>query len=229
MTKHRATIHHITSNKTHHNKKEASTKRSNSHTNINGATIVRGILTSFNNANYTANVLLLEATSTYLQNVPIAYHMDGTSALVNNQCAVLFFDEQNYSDALIIAIYPGAGVGAPPYPPGRITFIPFFNLINSVTIPSGTANTYTIAGANGIPSGALAILLIGYFTSPSTATYVQIAAHGAISALTMGNLYTANGFVNADGMVPLSSDGKIDVKANAGDCTVTLNVYGYIT
>ena len=40
-------------------------------------------------------MLLLEATNTYLQSVPIAYHMDGTSALVNNFCAVLFFDEQN--------------------------------------------------------------------------------------------------------------------------------------
>jgi hypothetical protein len=154
--------------------------------------------------------------------------MDGTSALVNNQCAVLFFDEQNYSDALIIAIYPGAGIGGQAYPPGRITFVPLFNLINSITIPNGTTNTYTIAGSNNIPSGALGVLISGYFTSASTATYVQIGAHGAASALTIGNLYTANGFVNSDALVPLSSDGKIDVKANAGDCVFSMNVYGYV-
>jgi hypothetical protein len=173
-------------------------------------------------------VLLLEATNTYLQSVPIAYHMDGTSALVNNFCAVLFFDEQNYTDALIIAIYPGAGVGGPAYLPGRVTFVPIWTFISSVTITSGSTNTYTVTSANHIPSGALGVLIGGYFTSASTATYVQLGAHGSGVTMTLGNLYTVNGFVNGNGIVPVDNDGRIDIKANAGDCVVTASIYGYI-
>src|SRR5437762_12984897 len=72
----------------------------------NKTVIRRGILTAFNPTNYTANVLLFEATGTYLQDVPVAYHIDGTSAQKNNLCAVLFFDMQNYTDAVILAIFP---------------------------------------------------------------------------------------------------------------------------
>ena len=58
--------------------------------------IKRGLLISFDNSTYTASVLIMEATSAYLTGVPIAAHMDGTSAITNAQCAVLFFDEQNF-------------------------------------------------------------------------------------------------------------------------------------
>lgn len=214
--------HHTSGMKTHHTKKSTT---SHSQT---GGIIRRGILTSFDPTTYTCGVMLIEATSTFLQGVPIAYHMDGTSALKNNLCAVLFFDHQNYTDALIIAIYPGGGVGAPTYPPGRITFVPQWTPVNGVTITSGNSNMYLVTGSQNIPSSALAVLVSGFFTSASPATYIQIGAHGAASVLVLGNLYTANGFSNGNGVVPLSSDGKIDVKANSGDCTVTLNIYGYI-
>lgn len=154
--------------------------------------------------------------------------MDGTSALTNNFCAVLFFDEQNYTDALIIAIYPGAGVGSPTYLPGRVTFVPQFNLISSVTITSGNTNTYTVTVSNHVPANALGVIIGGFFTSASTATYVQLGAHGSGSTMTLGNLYTANGFVNGNGLIPVDSSGRVDLKANAGDCVVTVNVYGYI-
>jgi hypothetical protein len=191
--------------------------------------IRRGILTSFDPATYTCSVLLLEATNTYLQSVPIAYHMDGTSALTNNFCAVLFFDQQNHTDALIIAIYPGAGVGPPAYLPGRVTFVPLFTLLNSVTITSGSTNTYTVTGSNHIPAHALGVLVHAGFTSPTAGSWVDITAHGAtLIALTVGNLAVASGFINGSGVVPCDSSGRIDVKANIGDCATTIVVYGYV-
>jgi len=193
-----------------------------------GGLIRRGILTSFDPTTYTCSVLLLEATNTYLQRVPIAYHMDGTSALVNNFCAVLFFDEQNYTDALIVAIYPGAGVGSPVYLPGRATFIPLWTFINSVTITNGNTGMYTVTGVNHVPVTGLGVFVGGYFTSASTATFVQFGAHGSGPAMTLGNLYTANGFVNGNGLIPVDSSGRVDIKAVNGDCIVTASIYGYV-
>src|SRR5579885_2701522 len=67
--------------------------------------IKRGILQSFSPVTYTAAVLLFEATSYALSGVPVANHIDGTSALAGALCAVLFFDEHNQQDAVIIAIF----------------------------------------------------------------------------------------------------------------------------
>jgi len=193
------------------------------------AVIRRGVLTSFDPVTYTAGVLLIEATSTYLQNVPLSYHMDGTSALKNNLCAVLFFDEQNYTDAVIVAIYPGAGVGAPTYPPGRITFVPSWTFANVVTINNGVTNMYSVTGSNNIPGGALGVLVHGFFTSGTAGAWVDITSHGGTNnGFTLGNLYAANGFVNESGIVQLDANGKVDVKANTGNCTVTFSIYGYI-
>ncbi len=207
--------------------KTASTDGSHSHHTKTGGVVRRGVLTSFDPSTYTASVLLLEATNTYLQNVPIAYHMDGTSALVNNFCAVLFFDEQNYTDALIIAIYPGAGVGSPTYLPGRVTFMPLWNFANAVTINNGNTSTFTVTGSHNIPSAALGVVIGGYFTSATAGSYVQVGAHGGTAVMTLGNLYAASGFINGNGVVPVDSNGKIDIKANVGDCIVTFNIYGY--
>lgn len=99
--------------------------------------IKRGILTSFDPNSYTASVLIMEATSAFLSGVPIAAHMDGTSAIKNAQCAVLFFDEQNTNDAAIIAIYPDGTEGFPSPAPGRTTFVAGFEQINSQTINWG--------------------------------------------------------------------------------------------
>ena len=71
-----------------------------------GQAIKRGLLQSFDPVSYTASVLILEATSAYLTGVPVATHIDGTSAQVGAYCAVLFFDEQNVTDAVVLACYP---------------------------------------------------------------------------------------------------------------------------
>jgi hypothetical protein len=194
--------------------------------------IKRGLLISFDPTTYTASVLIMEATSAYLDGVPIAAHMDGTSAIINAQCAVLFFDEQNSNDAAIIAIYPDSTEGFPSPPPGRTTFVAGYQQINAQAITSGSTSTFTLTGgSSGIPTGALGVIYKAYFTSATVGAYIQLAPHGAsdITAYgSFGNIQLANAYVNGCGILQVDSAGKIDIKASTGDCTVTLYTYGYI-
>src|SRR4051812_15579824 len=109
--------------------------------------------------------MIMESTSTFLDGVPIATHIDGTSAQANTYCAVLFFDEQNYTDAVIIAIYANGSQGVPNPAPGRVTFVTGFKQINSQTINSGNTSNFTLSGSGGIPSGALGVIYKAFFTS----------------------------------------------------------------
>src|SRR5215467_10228542 len=104
--------------------------------------IKRGIITAFNPATYLASVLIIEATSATLDNVPIANHIDGTSAIVTAYCAVLFFDEANPNDCVIIATYGNGTNGFPVPPPGRIVFVAGASQISAQTINAGTTSTF---------------------------------------------------------------------------------------
>jgi len=194
--------------------------------------IKRGLMISFDSSTYTANVLVMEATSAYLDSVPVATNMDGTSAISNAPCAVLFFDEQNTNDAVVIAVYPNSTEGYPSPPPGRTTFVAGYQQINASTINSGVTSTFTLTGgSSGIPNGALGVLYKAYFTSATVGAYIQLAPHAAsdITAYgSFGNIQVANAYVNGNGVLQIDSSGKIDIKANGGNCTVTLYTHGYI-
>ncbi len=194
--------------------------------------IKRGILQSFNPASYTASVLLFEATSYALSGVPVANHMDGTSALPGALCAVLFFDEHNPQDAVIIALFSNGASSLPAPPPARLTFVTGYRQVYNDTIAAGTTNTYTLSGANaGIPTGALGVLYKAYFTSPGAGAYIQLTPHGATDPTayaSIGNLALANSYLDGMGLLQLDGGGRIDIKANAGACTVTLYTHGYM-
>lgn len=194
--------------------------------------IKRGILISFNPAAYTANILILEATSAFLQGIPVACHLDGTSAQVNSLCAVLFFDEQNYTDAVVLAVYPNASQGVPVPAPGRLVFVSGYQQFLNQTINAGSVSTFTLTGGtSGIPLGALGVLYKVFFTSATVGAYIQLAPHAAsdITAYaSIGNLAIANGSVNGTGLLQLDASGRVDVKANTGTCTVTFYTYGYV-
>jgi hypothetical protein len=190
--------------------------------------IVHGIVTSFNPATYTGSVLLLEATSAEVTNIPFATHIDGTSAQQNAFCAVLFFDESNPNDAVVLAIYPNGTSGVPTPPPGRTTFITPIVVINGDNIASGVTNTYTVGSP--VPNGALGILFKVFIQSATAGVHIDIAAHGGNLSQTysLGSIEVAGDTINGSGIVPLSSTGQIDVKANGGTIVVNLIVYGYI-
>ncbi|GCE07367.1 hypothetical protein [Dictyobacter aurantiacus] len=194
--------------------------------------IKRALLTAFNPASYTASVLLLEATSTELTDVPIAFQADGSSTPLNGSlCAVLFFDEHNASDAVVLAVYSTGSV-VPTPAPGRVTFVPGYRQINGDVLSAGSVSTYTLSGgSSGIPSRALGVLYKAYYSSSTLNSYVQLAPHGAsdLSAYaTLGNTVSAGAAINGAGLLALDAQGRIDVKAQVGSCTLTLYTYGYV-
>lgn len=194
--------------------------------------IKRGVLISFNNASYTASVQILEATSTLLSSVPIATHVDNSSALPGALCAVLFFDAQNPADAVVIAMYPNGSTGLPTPPPGRVSYTIPALIFSSFTIGSGSTSTWTVTGGStGIPTNATGVLCKAYFSSVTVGAYITVAPAGAgansSKYLTVGNLQVASQFLNGAGLVPVDSLGRLDIGANTGTCTTTLYVYGY--
>lgn len=188
--------------------------------------IRRGILQSLDSSSYTATVLIIEATNYVLSNVPIAMSVDGTSAIAGASCAVLFFDESNHADAVVIAVYPNNN---PPTPaPGRTTFLSApVQEINASTINAGVTTAFTMSS---LPAGVLGILYKVFFTSPTNAAFIQIAPHGGAigNYAEHGNLSAASATHRATGIVAVDNTGKIDIKANTGNCTLTFYVYGYI-
>ena len=194
--------------------------------------IKRGILQSFDPATYTASVLLLEATSSVLTGLPVANASDGTSAQAGALCAILFFDEHNPQDAVVLAMFPN-GVGTFPAPAaGRVTFVPGYQQLNSVSIAANSVQTFTlVGGSSGIPGNALGVVYKAYFSSATVGAYIQLTPHGASNSsayVTIGNLAAANGFMNDTGLLSVDANGAIDIRAEGGTCVVTLYTYGYI-
>ena len=193
--------------------------------------IKRGIIQSFSSSTYTASVLLFEATSYFLPGIPVSNTLDGTSGLAGALCAVLFFDEQNPQDAVVIATFANGSNGLPIPAPGRVVFVTGFRQVNAVTINSGVTQTFTLWGAGGIPAGALGVVFKAFFTSPTTGSFVTITPHAPADSnayVTLGNIQVANAYVNGGGLLQLDSNGQIDIKANMGNCTVSLYTHGYI-
>ena len=193
--------------------------------------IKRGIIQSFDNTTYTATVLLFAATSTVLAGVPCSTTFDGTSAQSGALCAVLFFDEHNQNDAVILAIYPNGSQGVPAPPPGRLVFVTPYLLVNAAVINSGVTNNYTVwGGGSPVPSGINGILYKAYFTSPTVGALIQLAPHAGTLAIyhAIGAIEVASATINGSGTLTVDSGGIIDVAAHGGNCTVTLYVLGYV-
>lgn len=194
-------------------------------------TIKRGILQSFDQSTYTASVLFMEATSTFLTNVPISTMLDGTSAIAGAYCAVLFFDEHNVQDAVVIAVYPAGTNGIPSPAPGRVVFTTPYLQVSSATITSGSTNTYDLnGGGSNLPTGILGVLYKAYFTSATVGAYIQLGPHGATLTgyHTLGNIQVGGAFVNGSGVLAVDSNGKIDIAAQGGNASVTLYTQGYV-
>src|SRR5437660_12705448 len=110
-----------------------------------GQVIKRGLLQSFDPASYTASVLILEATSTYLSSVPVATHLDGTSAQSGAYCAVLFFDEQNLADAVVLAVYPNGSQGVASPAPGRVVMVRPVRQARAAALANNATQTFKMA------------------------------------------------------------------------------------
>lgn len=194
--------------------------------------IKRGIIQAFSPVTYTASVLLFEATSYFLSNVPVANSLDGTSGLVGALCAVLFFDEHNPQDAVIFATFANGSNGLPAPPPGRVVFVTGYQQLNAVSVPTSTPLTATLTGgSSGIPAGALGVVYKAFFSSATAGASLALAPHGASNSnayASIGNLPAASATLHGDGLLPVDANGQVTITASGGTCSVTLYTYGYI-
>lgn len=81
---------------------------------MESAVIKRGIIQAFSPANWTATVQVLPSQGNYL-GVQVAKHLLAAEIAVGDECAILFFNELNPADALVIAVY--SVPSAAPVPP----------------------------------------------------------------------------------------------------------------
>ena len=69
------------------------------------AVLKRGIIQAFDPVTWTATVQVLPSQGNYLAGVPVAKHLLAAEIVPGDACALLFFNELNPADAIIMAVY----------------------------------------------------------------------------------------------------------------------------
>ena len=143
--------------------------------------IKRGVIQAFNPANWTATVQVLPSQGNYLSDVQVAKHLLAAEIVPGDQCAVLFFDELNPADAIIMAVY--SVPPAAPVPP--VTSLAGgasgAALTGAVQLVPGSSGTVTISesgqqiviDASGGGSGSAPLIS----TTSSTVTITDTSNH----------------------------------------------------
>jgi hypothetical protein len=65
----------------------------------------KGVLKSFDSGDYTATVQLAGSYKAYLEGIAVARNLPAGEMSVGRKVAVIFFDENNAKDAVVIAVY----------------------------------------------------------------------------------------------------------------------------
>ncbi len=65
----------------------------------------KGVLRSFNSGNYTATVQLAGSYKVYLEDITVARNLPLAEMIVGRKVAVIFFDEYNPKEAVVLAVY----------------------------------------------------------------------------------------------------------------------------
>ena len=65
----------------------------------------KGILKSFNSGDYTATVQLSSSYKVYLEGIIVASNIPTSEMTVGRKVAVVFFDEYNAKEAVVVAVY----------------------------------------------------------------------------------------------------------------------------
>ncbi len=65
----------------------------------------RGMLRSFNSSNYTATVQLAGSYKVYLEDIAVARNLPVAEMVAGRKVAVIFFDEHNPKEAVVVAVY----------------------------------------------------------------------------------------------------------------------------
>ena len=65
----------------------------------------KAILRSFNSGNYTATVQIASSFKVYLEDVTVARNLPSAEMVAGRKVAVIFFDEHNPKEAVVVAVY----------------------------------------------------------------------------------------------------------------------------
>lgn len=65
----------------------------------------KGILKSFNSGDYTATVQLASSYKVYLEGIAVARNIPSSEMATGRKVAVVFFDDHNAKEAVVIAVY----------------------------------------------------------------------------------------------------------------------------
>jgi hypothetical protein len=65
----------------------------------------KGVLRSFNPTEYTATVQLAGSYKVYLEDVTVARNLPSAEMTTGRKVALVFFDEHNAKEAVIMAVY----------------------------------------------------------------------------------------------------------------------------
>ena len=65
----------------------------------------KGVLRSFNSGNYTATVQLAGSYKVYLEDITVARNLPAAEMITGRKVAVIFFDEHNPKEAVMVAVY----------------------------------------------------------------------------------------------------------------------------
>ena len=65
----------------------------------------KGELRGFNSGNYTATVRLASSYKVYLEDIAVARNLPTAEMVTGRKVAVVFFDEHNPKEAVVVAVY----------------------------------------------------------------------------------------------------------------------------
>jgi len=65
----------------------------------------KAVLKSFNSGDYTATVQLAGSYKTYLEGVAVARNLPAAEMALGRKVAVIFFDDYNPKEAVVVAVY----------------------------------------------------------------------------------------------------------------------------
>jgi len=65
----------------------------------------KAVLKSFNPGDYTATIQLSGSHKVYLEGIAVARNLPAAEMAVGRKVAVVFFDENNAKEAVVVAIY----------------------------------------------------------------------------------------------------------------------------
>ena len=67
--------------------------------------VKKAILRSFDSGSYNATIEIAGSRKTYLEDVPVARNLRADEMITGRELVVIFFDEHNTKDAVVIAVY----------------------------------------------------------------------------------------------------------------------------